>query len=152
MEMEQDEKWQPISVKAEHNGPVVYQIRLVDEQGHVVQIGRLIKKDPDGILLIGMATEMNRRRKDFINGFKNHKRHSEGKLLYLLLKYSSFKTDYRGYQYEYYFQPVSTKGDAEQTEMKLIKKYVKIYGEAPPLNSVIPKRDNEKGWKNNRGN
>ena len=97
-----------------------------------------------------MTTDMERRRKQFISGEQRCQGHSEGNLLFLLKKYSPFKAKHDNSKYEYHFQKVGTTDEAKKKETKLIKDYVKQYGEVPPLNSAIPDRYEEKSWENKK--
>jgi len=119
---------------------------LVTEEGAHVAIDRFLDEDKKGVLCIGMTTNMERRRKQFISGESEGYCHSEGNLLFLLKKYSRFKKKHSMPKYKYRFQNVSSEGDAKRKERELIKDYVKQYGEVPPLNSVIPDRYHKRSW------
>jgi hypothetical protein len=139
-------KWRGVNQIAEHAGPAVYNIRMALGK-KPIPIQRFLGSDRQGILAIGKTINMEKRRKQFISGLSKGRGHSEGNLVFLLEKYSRLKRAYRGYSLEYRFITADDKGSAEDLERDLIKKYVKQYGEAPPLNSSVPGRYDEKSWR-----
>ena len=138
--------WKNITESSRYDGCAVYEVRLVNKEDHPVIINRFLGTDKEGILAIGMTTNMERRRKQFIYGENRCRAHSEGNLLFLLKEYSRFKTKYNRTRYQYRFQKVKTRDDAKKKEKKLIKDYFKKYGEVPPLNSAIPDRYDKASW------
>jgi predicted GIY-YIG superfamily endonuclease len=138
--------WKNIDEPAGHIGHAVYKVRLVSRQSGIVAINRFLGTDKKGILCIGMTTNMERRRKEFKSGKEGKPIHSGGYLLSLLKDYSHFNAEHRNSKYEYRFQKTENKVDAKFKESRHIKKYVKRYGEVPPLNSAIPNKDDKEGW------
>jgi len=138
--------WKNIDKAARHDSHAVYEIRLVNTQGTSVAINRFLGKDKKGLLSIGMTTNMERRRKQFISGEDRCQGHSEGNLLFLLKEYSRFRTKHPLPKYQYRFQKVISEDETKRKERKLIKDYVRQYGEVPPLNSAIPGRYEEMSW------
>lgn len=138
--------WKNIDESSGHYSHAVYEVRLVNTQGTSVAINRFLDKDEEGLLSIGMTTNMERRRKQFISGEDRCQGHSEGNLLFFLKEYSRFKTKHIMPKYQYRFQKVNSEDEAKRKERKLIKDYVKQYGEVPPLNSAIPGRYDEMSW------
>jgi hypothetical protein len=142
-------KWKKITEPSHCYEPAVYKIRLKDNEGFVVSIDRFLGKDKKGILCIGKTKNMETRRKKFVRGIQHGKAHSEARLIYLIKTYcKKFQEKYSDPKYEYSFEKVLTKEEAERKETQLIKDYIKQYGEAPPFNSAIPKRFDREGWIN----
>jgi len=83
--------WKYIDKLSGHDSHAVYEVCLVTEEGAHVAIDRFLDEDKKGVLCIGMTTNMERRRKQFISGESEGYCHSEGNLLFLLKKYSRFK-------------------------------------------------------------
>ncbi len=67
-------------------------------------------------------------------------------LLHILVDYCGLARVFQKYELQYSFAPVGH-GEAPYLEESLIKKYVKKYGEAPPLNSVIPNKNELSTWR-----
>jgi hypothetical protein len=142
-------EWKKITEPSNCNEPAVYKIRLKDNEGSVVSINRFLGKDEEGILCIGETENMERRRKKFARGIQHGTAHSEARLIYLIKTHCRiFKEKYADAQYEYCFEEAITKEEAKMKEVKLIKNYVKQYGEGPPFNSAIPKRFDKESWEN----
>ena len=131
--------WQKLVQPASYNGPAVYRIRLCDS-GVTVSIKRFLGSDDDGLLCIGKASNLERRRKQFISGTTNGGGHSEANLLHILEKVTSLSANYPNREYEYSYVKVNNPGEEDLLEEKHIKAYVKRFGEVPPLNSAIPNR------------
>lgn len=132
--------WLDINTSSNHYSHAVYEIRLLNAKGKRISINRFLGVDKEAILAIGMTTNMERRRKQFISGLVNCQGHSEGNLLYLLEKYSKFNSKYKKLKYQYRFFKINSKANTKRQERRLIKDYVKQYGEVPPVNSAIPDR------------
>lgn len=113
-----------------------------------MSIPRFFDKDPNGILSLGKAGDMERRRKQFVDGWKKQRAHSEGILLSILEKYAVHRIDakYPNSDFFYSYLGLETEQRAIQEERWLIKKYVMHFGEVPPLNSAIPKRYDYPDW------
>ena len=88
--------WQPLSEESNRDGAAVYEVRMVRTvrgRDHPVAIplSRFLASDPGGLLVIGETSRMQGRRRDFIRGMDTGQGHSEGNLLYLLIKHSLLK-------------------------------------------------------------
>ena len=83
---------------------------------------------------------MESRRKQFIYAVEKGSGHSEGNLLYLLLRHSPLKARFPNHRVEFRFRPETDKQAANAAEARLIKAYIREFGEVPPLNSAIPDR------------
>lgn len=130
--------WRNIINPSNYNKCAIYRIRLC-ERGNPVHIHRFLGIDDCGILSIGRTTNLEQRRKQFINALKGIFGHSEGNLLNILEQVSPLLSLYPDRDYEYSFVEVSTT-NMNDIEEEQIKAYVKIFGEVPPLNSAIPNR------------
>lgn len=137
--------WREINQPAGYEDCAVYRIRLASAKG-AASINRFLGTDTQGLLWIGEAIDFDRRRQRFVRGVKHGKVHAGAKLLHRLENVTSLKAIYPGYAYQYSFRKIGSKEEAKSCEERLIKTYVKQFGEAPPLNSIIPKRDEEEGW------
>ena len=145
-------KWQDISLAKNLAGelrkiPGVYKIRLSDSAGQPIPIGRLLGIDKEGVLAIGESTNLARRIKEFYKAYTAERfgRHSVGDRLFLVLmcQYSRFKTNYQNNsRLQLQVTKLSSKADAQAEEERLLKKYFKMHGELPPLNSNMPDKNN----------
>jgi hypothetical protein len=131
--------WIKLEQAANYNDPAVYKIRLC-RSGAPVSISRFLGSDDDGLLCIGKTSNLEQRRKDFINGITNGNGHSEGNLIYILERITSLSVNHPNREYEYSYIKAKRNGEKDTLEEKHIKAYVKQFGEAPPLNSSIPNR------------
>jgi hypothetical protein len=111
-----------------------------------IAINRFLGTDKKGILSIGKAAGMEKRRRKFLSGLRGHKVHSEAHLLFLLAKYSRLQPRHRDRQYQLRFLALESRHQAKKKESELIKDYVKRYGEVPPLDSAIPNRNDDRSW------
>ena len=135
-------KWRNIEKRASNN-PAVYKIRLINENNKPVEIGRLVKTDTGGIPSIGETGNLERRRNQFIKGVKTggelitKKRggHSSANKIFVLKKKGIMNIELSNIQYSY-----CETMDHKQVEGKIIRNYVKNYGETPPFNSNLPFR------------
>ena len=131
--------WTEITEPANYNGAAVYEIRIV-ERGKPAIINRFLGSDNRGIIVIGMSTKMENRRRNFIYGMNQGRRHSEMNLLFRIRKFMSFNQRFSKPVFQYKFFKVTSKEEAKRGESCLIKAYIKKFGEVPPLNSAIPKQ------------
>lgn len=137
--------WRPLDRPCGHSGAAVYQVRLLTSR-RPLRIGRLLRRDPRGLLCIGMTADMQRRLRDFVQGLKRGRGHSEANLLHQLEESTPLKRLMPRRDYQYRFHPTRNRADAQRLEERLIKQYVKQFGEVPPLNSAIPNRYLDEGW------
>ena len=138
-------EWIEITEPANYNGAAVYKIRIV-EKGAPAIINRFLGSDNRGIIVIGMSTKMENRRRQFVLGRTRGRGHSEGNLLCRIQKFAPFNQKFSRPVLQYKFFMVKSKEEADNMESRLIKAYVRKFGEVPPLNSAIPKRYDEDGW------
>ena len=132
-------EWSDIEEKPDYEGCGVYKIRLVDPEGFPVSIPRFIDTDKEGILQICYSDSIKRGRYRFRRATegKNYT-HAEGKRLQLLKKYSNFEERYKGCKLQYSFKKQLNRGKARVEQERLLKHYVKKYGEVPPNNNNFP--------------
>ena len=138
-------EWIEITEPANYNGAAVYKIRIV-EKGAPAIINRFLGSDDRGIISIGMTTVMDSRRRKFVSGMTRGRGHSEGNLLFRIRQFAPFNQKFPKPVLQYKFFKVKSKEEADSMESRLIKAYVRKFGEVPPLNSAIPKRYDEDGW------
>lgn len=129
--------WRSIDNPSRRVGAAVYKIRVAIAK-HPMKISRFLGVDRTGLLSIGMTGQMEARRKQFLSGVKKGKGHSEGNLFHLLLAHAGVEKKLGSFRLEYSFQPMRTRKSAARLEADLLKRYVRRFGEAPPLNSIIP--------------
>lgn len=141
--------WNNINCESGKNCKAVYKIRLVNNLKNPKSIQRFLGKDKEGILMIGQTNDMENRLQKFKQAFaKGEAHHSEGKLLHIIvatIEHPRLKIGVK--DIEYCFESFTNIEAAKKSEEKSLKSYVKKYGEAPPLNSIIPHRDTARFWK-----
>jgi len=135
--------WTDIEKTSGWNGPAIYRVRML-AGGRPVSIPRFLAKDRSGIVSIGMTGRMEERRRQFLSGFRRGRGHSEANLLHLLLKHTSLQRSFGRFELQYRFKSVSSRVAATTAEAKELIRYVKRYGEVPPLNSALPGRYSRK--------
>src|SRR5205814_4241887 len=126
--------WLPIKQSARYSESAVYVIRML-KRGRIVAIPRFFGIDREGILTIGMTTNMDQRRKQFISGYTRGHGHSAGDLLFRMKR--PFVSQFKSVDYEYAFQSVKNAAESRRIEMDLTHTYWRRYGEAPPLTSAL---------------
>jgi len=133
--------WQRIDEESNHDGPAIYEVRIITGEGTPVPIPRFLSCDNDGLLLIGQTGRgMEARRAQFVCGVENCYGHSEGNLLHQLIRYSPLNERFQDYRLEFRYYPAMDQTAAKLAEEQSIKRYICKFGEVPPLNSVIPNR------------
>jgi len=132
-------EWLDIEENPDYEGCGVYKIRLVDPEGFPVNIPRFIDTDKEGILQICYSESIKRGIYRFrrVTEGKNYT-HAEGKRLQLLKKYSTFEERYKGCKLQYSFKKQPNRRKARVEQERLLKCYVKKYGEVPPNNNKFP--------------
>ena len=132
-------EWIDISQIPNYEGCGVYKIRLADPEGFPVEIPRFIDTDKDGILQICYAENIKRGIYRFRGAADGKKyTHAEGERLQLLKKYTNFRERYKGCKMQYSFKKQPNKRVARVEQERLLKCYVKKYGEVPPNNNNFP--------------
>ncbi len=122
-----------------YEGCGVHKIRLVDSKGYPVEIPRFIDTDKDGILQICYSENIRRGIYRFRGATEGKKyTHAEGQRLQLLKKYTNFKERYEGCRMQYSFKKQASTREARVEQERLLKCYVKKYGEVPPNNNNFP--------------
>ncbi len=146
-------RWRSLGTKTLYGGAGTYELRMVHTvrgKTQPVPIPRFLQRDNRGLLLIGVTARIETRRKQFICGVERCHGHSEGNLLHLLTKYTPLTKQLPDYQLEFRYHPATDQREAELAEEQSIKRYVRRFGEAPPLNSAIPNRYESWGMRNRR--
>lgn len=132
-------KWMDISQVPNYEGCGVYKIRLVNSKGFPVEIPRFIDTDKDGILQICYSENIKRGTYRFLRATEGKKyTHAEGERLQLLKKYTNFKEKYKDCKMQYSFKEEPNRKEARVEQERLLKCYVKKYGEVPPNNNNFP--------------
>jgi hypothetical protein len=89
---------------------------------------------------------MEQARNDIITGIESWNKHMAGIMIHILHKYSStFQEQHGQSRLQIRFERHESEKSRKLREERLIKEYVKEFGEVPPLNSAIPNRHND--WK-----
>jgi hypothetical protein len=132
-------EWMDISQIPDYEGCGVYKIRLVNPEGIPVEIPRFIDTDKDGILQICYSENIKRGIYRFRRATEGKKyTHAEGERLQLLKKYTNFKERYKDCKMQYSFKKQPNRKEARVEQERLLKCYVKKYGEVPPNNNNFP--------------
>ena len=136
-------EWTGITEPTNYNGAAVYKIRIMEKSEPAI-INRFLGSDNNGIIVIGQSAEMEDRRKKFVRGWTKGRGHSAGNLLYKIQKYVvPFNQRFPKPVLQYKFFKFKSKEEAVNMEERLIKAYIKKFGEVPLLNSAIPNRVGE---------
>jgi len=117
----------------------VYKIRFADVEGFPVSIPRFIDTDKDGILQICYSENIKRGIYRFFRAAEGKKyTHAEGKRLRLLKQYTNLKERYKDCKMQYSFKKYTGRKEARVEQERLLKHYVRKYGEVPPNNNNFP--------------
>jgi hypothetical protein len=134
-------EWMDIHQIPNYEGCGVYKIRLANPEGIPVEIPRFIDTDKDGILQICYSENIKRGVYRFRRATEGKKyTHAEGERLRLLKKYTNFKERYKGCKMQYSFKEQLNRREARVEQERLLKCYVKKYGEVPPNNNNFPNK------------
>jgi hypothetical protein len=132
-------EWIDISQIPNYEGCGVYKIRLANPEGFPVEIPRFVDTDKDGILQICYSENIKRGIYRFLRATEGKKyTHAEGERLQLLKKYTNFKERYKDCKMQYSFKEQLNRREARMEQERLLKCYVKKYGEVPPNNNNFP--------------
>ena len=132
-------EWTDIEGKPDYEGCGVYKIRLVDPEGFPVNIPRFIDTDKEGILQICYSDSIQRGIYRFLRATEGKRyAHAEGVRLRVLKKYTNFKERYKNCKMQYSFKKQLDGGEARVEQERLLKYYVRKYGEVPPNNNNLP--------------
>jgi hypothetical protein len=134
-------EWIDINQIPNYEGCGIYKIRLVNSEGFPVGIPRFIDTDKDGILQICYSENIKRGIYRFLRATEGKRyTHAEGERLQLLKKYTNFKKRYRDCKMQYSFKEKPNRKEARVEQERLLKCYVKKYGEVPPNNNNFPNK------------
>ena len=132
-------EWLDIEKSPDYEGCGVYKIRLTNPKGFPAQIPRFIDTDKEGILQICYSENIKRGIYRFVRSTEGKKyTHAEGERLRLLKKYTNFEERYKNCKMQYSFKKQLSGSEARVEQERLIKCYVKNYGEVPPNNNNFP--------------
>jgi len=118
--------------------PGVYAIRYAPG-GKPKTIGRVFRPDPKGILCYGRdGDDLRGRLRDFYRAAQGNgaPQHIEGERFH---KLNYPRNGYLLKNVQVQWRNCTSKEDAKRVEAKLLNKYARCYGEAPPLNRQVPK-------------
>ena len=132
-------EWLPLLEPTGYRAAAVYAVRLIDRRA-VVSISRFLGVDREGLLTIGMTTNLEYRRRRFIAGSTVGRGHSAGNILFFLKSVEVFQRSFRNANYEIAFFAVTTGQEARRLESQITRDYWARFGEGPPLTSMIPDR------------
>src|SRR5687767_5937630 len=111
--------WRDLKVKSACEKPGVYKVRLVNAKGPLT-IARFLGADSEGIVAIGKASCLEKRRKKFPQAIRSGRGHSELNLLHILGKHSPLATVCPSASYEYAFKPLPSVEEAGAEESRLL--------------------------------
>jgi len=132
-------EWTDIWETPNYVGCGVYKIRLADPEGFPVKIPRFIDTDKEGILQICHSENIKRGIYRFLRATEGKRyTHAEGERLQLLKKYTNFKERYKDCKMQYSIKEQLNRREARMEQERLLKCYVKKYGEVPPNNNNFP--------------
>lgn len=134
-------EWMDIRQIPNYEGCGVYTIRLANSEGFPVEIPRFIDTDKNGILQICYSENIKRGIYRF-RGAVEGKRytHAEGERLQLLKRHTNFEERYKGCKLQHSFKKHPSRKEARVEQERLLKYYVKKYGEVPPNNNNFPNK------------
>jgi hypothetical protein len=121
----------------------VYSIRLIDAPSETpIPIGRFLRTDENGTLLIGVSGDLGDRLCKFYHSYLEDARtHSEGRRLHLVRMVCEYEEKiYPNSSMQFRVKRIPDKEEAKHEEERLLKSYFKRFGELPPLNSAMGKR------------
>jgi hypothetical protein len=130
--------WIDIEENPDFDGCGVYRVRLVDSKGFPIEIPRFLDNDKDGILQISQYSNIRKGIKLF-RGALEGKKYScpAGQRLYLIKKYINFTELHRDHRLQYSVMKWGDRKEARIEQERLLKWYIKRYGEAPPVNNNL---------------
>jgi hypothetical protein len=133
--------WIDIEENPDFDGCGVYRVRLVDSKGLPIEIPRFLDNDKDGILQISRSGNI-KKGIDLFRGAIEGKKYAnaEGKRLYLIKKYTNLPEIHKNYRLQYSIMKWADKREARIEQERLLKWYIKRYGEAPPVNNYFTEK------------
>jgi hypothetical protein len=132
-------EWMDIRQIPDYEGCGVYKIRLANSEGFPVEIPRFIDTDKEGILQICYSENIKRGIYRFRCATEGKKyTHAEGERLQLLKRHTNFEERYKGCKLQHSFKKQPNRRKARMEQERLLKYYVKKYGEVPPNNNNFP--------------
>jgi len=133
--------WIDIEENPDFDGCGVYRVRLVDSKGFPIEIPRFLDNDKDGILQISRSENIKKGINFFRGAIEGKKyANAEGKRLYLIKKHTNFPEMHKNYRVQYSIMKWADKREARIEQERLLKWYIKRYGEAPPVNNYFTEK------------
>ena len=131
--------WMDVWEIPNYEGCGVYEIRLADAEGFPVEVPRFVDTDKDGILQICYSENIKKGVYRFLRATEGKRyAHAEGVRLRVLKKYTNFEERYKNCRMQYSFKKQLNGAGARVEQERLLKCYVKKYGEVPPNNNNFP--------------
>lgn len=120
----------------------VYEIRQLDASEKPTAIGRFLKVDKRGILMIGVSKRLGERICDFFQSYLEDARtHSEGRRLHLVRMMCTVKDEkYPDFLMQFRVKHIPDIEEARDEEERLLKDYFVEFGEVPPINATVGKK------------
>ena len=133
--------WIDIEENPDFDGCGVYRVRLVDSKRFPIEIPRFLDNDKEGILQISRSENIKKGINLFRGAIEGKKyANAEGKRLYLIKKYTNFPEMHKNYRLQYSIMKWADKREARIEQERLLKWYIKRYGEAPPINNYFTEK------------
>ncbi len=133
--------WVDIEENPDFEGYGVYKVRLVNSKGFPVEIPGFLDNDKDGILQISRSENIRKGIRFFRGAMEGKKyANAEGERLHFIKKYTDLTGIYKNYKLQYSFVEWTDKRAARIEQERLLKWYIKRYGEAPPVNNYFTEK------------
>jgi hypothetical protein len=130
-------------LKFMYHWPGVYSVRLIDAPSEApIPIGRFLRADETGTILIGVSDDLGDRLSKFYHSYLEDARtHSEGRRFHLVRMLCKFEEEmYPNASMQFRVKRIPDVEQAKYEEERLLKSYFKRFGELPPLNSALGKK------------
>jgi hypothetical protein len=130
-------------LKFMYHWPGVYAVRLINAQGETpIPIGRFLRTDKSGTILIGVSKDLGDRLSKFFHSYLEDARtHSEGRRLHLVRMVCEYEEKvYPDSSMQFHVKRIPNIEEAKDEEERLLKSYFKRFGELPPLNAALGKK------------
>lgn len=114
--------------------PAVYKIYAIRRYRSYI-LKRLLKNDAVGLMYVGETINLQKRLTNFIKEFKNNSHGSKHCAAYKFWKYKNLRKNFPFEKLACTYYYCILKSQAKEREVETIQKYIKEFGEAPPLNA-----------------
>lgn len=146
--------WTPLESLEETEDPRlqktgVYQVRIVRD-GEPVTIPRWLGEDEQGLVYIGEG-QLDTRLCEFEAGIRRYSSHTAGKKRWILHRHvPAYEDRFGGHERECRWAQVP-KGISKDVEHDLLARYLRKFGEPPPLNTQSPIKKGRDFWRERFG-